>query len=192
MWEFSDELKLRKQELVESGYDAYCLFTLEGIETKLADELNKKYDYLVVSPLLKMAHRSRGGEKYDVQEVLLGGYLFVFLPKDKEIFYIKSDNYYFKVLSKNTDSGKMVLKDLEYAEWVLEQEGVLSVSQAIKIDGKVKIVGGPLKNLEGVIVEYSKKNRNCCIEIELMSQKIKTWLPFEWIDYNTDGLKKSR
>lgn len=192
MWEFSDELKMRKSALINDGYDAYCLFTLEGLETKLADELNKKYEYGLVSPLLKMAHRSKNGEKYDVQEVLLGGYLFVYLPKDREVYYLRSDNYYFKVLSKDNDNGKLVLKDLEYADWVLEQEGVLSVSQAIKIDGKVKIVGGPLKNLEGMIVEYSKKNRNCCIEIELMSQKIKTWLPFDWIDYNTDGLKRNR
>ncbi len=189
MWEFSDELKLRKESLIKSGYDAYCLFTLEGLETKIADELNKRYEYCLVSPLLKMAHRSKKGVKYDVQEVLLGGYLFVYLPIDRKVYYLKSDNYYFKVLSKDNDNGKLVGKDLEYADWVLSQEGVLSVSEAIRIDGKVKIVGGPLKNLEGQIVEYSKKNRNCCIEIELMSQKIKTWLPFDWIDYDTNDLK---
>ncbi len=189
MWEFSDELKRRKDSLIESGYDAYCLFTLGGLETKIADELNKKYEYSITSPLLKMAHRSKNGVKYDVQEVLLGGYLFVYLPRDREIYYLKSDNYYFKVLSKDDDNGKLVDKDLEYADWVLAQEGVLSVSEAIRIDGKVMIVSGPLKNLEGQIVEYSKKNRNCCIEIELMNQKIKTWLPFDWVDFDTNGLK---
>ena len=124
MWEFSDELKRRKDSLIESGYDAYCLFTLGGLETKIADELNKKYEYSITSPLLKMAHRSKNGVKYDVQEVLLGGYLFVYLPRDREIYYLNSDNYYFKVLSKDDDNGKLVDKDLEYADWVLAQEGL--------------------------------------------------------------------
>jgi len=42
----------------------------------------------------------------------------------------------------------------------------------------------PLSKLSGYIVEYSKRNRNCCVELEFMNQKIKTWLPFEYTDAN--------
>ncbi len=189
MWQFSEELKKRKEYLNTNGYDAYCLFTLQGIETSIADELNCNYDYCLASPLLKMSHRSNHGVRYDVQEVLLGSYIFVYLPKDKDIYHLKTNRYFFKVLSRQNNDGKLALKDLEYAKWVLDMEGVLSVSEAIKIDGKVKIINGPLKRLEGSIVEYSKKNRNCCIEIDLLGQKIKTWLPFDWIDFDDKDLK---
>lgn len=182
LFKLSDDLKQRKLNLIATGYNAYCLFCLPGIEITLAKEINTNYDYALALPILKMAHRSRAGEKYDVQEPLLSSYIFVYLPKDKNIFKIRTSRFHFRVLAKETDSGILVGNDLRYAEWVLEVEGLISVSEAIKYNGKVKIIAGPLKRLEGNIVEYSKRNRNCCIEIELLNQKIKTWLPFDWVD----------
>lgn len=190
MWNFGDDLKQRKLSLLASGYDAYCLFTLTGQEEKLSCEINEEYTYALATPIMKMAHRSRMGEKFDVQEVFLTGYVFLYLPKDEDVKYIRTKrDYYFKVLSRKNDDGKLYGNDLNYANWILNVEGVLSVSEAIKIDGKVKIVNGPLKQLEGSIVEYSKKNRNCCIEVDFMSQKVRAWLPFDWIDFNNKELK---
>ena len=188
-WSFSSKLLQRKQDLLTSGYDAYVLFTLQGLELDISEELNNNYDYCIATPLTKMSHRSRGGNKYDVQEILLGGYIFVYLRKGRDINKVKSTKNYFRILSRQNEDGKLYGKDLEYAEWVLEQEGVLSVSEAIKINGMVKIVNGPLKNLEGSIVEYSKRNRNCRIEVELFGQKIDAWLPFDWIDADMGDLK---
>lgn len=179
---FDDVLRQRKISLIAEGYDAYCLFTLSGIENKISDELNKDYDCLIATPLSRMAHRSKNGVKYDVEEIMLKSYIFLFVKKDINISTIKSKFNFFKVLSKNSDSGKLYGSDLKYANWVLDNDGLISVSEAIKQDGKVKIVNGPLKDLEGQIIEYSKKNRNCCIEIDLLGQTIKTWLPFDWID----------
>ena len=188
LWEFNDELKRRKLRLIAEGYDAYCLFTLQGLELNIADELNNNYERCLATPLTKMSHRSRKGRKYDVQEVLLGGYIFVFLEKGRDINKIKSSKNYFRILSRQNEDGKLYGRDLDYANWVLEVEGLLSVSEAIKLNGKVKIINGPLKNLEGNIIEYSKRNRNCKIEIEFLGQTINTWLPFEWIDMDMSEL----
>ena len=188
LWTFSDELKQRKLRLITEGYDAYCLFTLQGLELNISEELNKNYEHCLATPLAKMSHRSRKGHKYDVQEVLLGGYIFVYLEKGRDINKIKSSKNYFKILNRQNDDGKLFGNDLKYAEWVLEVEGFLSVSEAIKLNGKVKIINGPLKNLEGNIVEYSKRNRNCRIEMEFLGQTINTWLPFEWIDMDMSEL----
>lgn len=189
IWEFDDELKRRKLELVANGYDAYCLFTLQGLELNIAEELNNNYDYCIATPLTKMSHRSRKGKKYDVQEVMLGGYIFLYLEKGRDVYKIRSAKNFFKILSRKNDDGKLYGSDLEYAKWVLDVEGSLSVSEAIKLNGKVQIVNGPLKNLEGQIVEYSTRNRNCCIEIDLLGQKIRTWLPFDWIDTDNSDLQ---
>ena len=189
LWEFDDNLKERKLKLVAEGHDAYCLFTLQGLELNIAEEINNNYDYCLATPLTKMSHRSRKGKKYDVQEVLLGGYIFLFMEKGRDVYKIRSARNYFRILSRNNDDGKLYGRDLAYAEWVLEQEGCISVSEAIKLNGKVRIVGGPLKELEGNIVEYSKRNRNCCIEIDFLGQTIKTWLPFNWIDIDTSELQ---
>ena len=182
LWQFNDDLKQRKIELISSGYNAYCLFVLAGQEINIADEINNNYPYSIATPLTKMSHRSRRGYKYDIQEVLLSSYVFVYLPKDRDIFKIQTSRFKFRILEKDANKGALIDQDLEYANWVLEVGGLISVSEAIKYNGKVKIVGGPLKRLEGKIVEYSRRSRNCCIEIELMNQIIKTWLPFDWVD----------
>lgn len=187
-WEFDDELKQRKIRLINDGYDAYCLFSLPGLETQIAEEINNNYEYCLATPLTKMSHRSRNGFKYDVQEVMIGGYIFLFLEKGRDVFKIRSAKNYFKILSYKNDNGKLYGKDLEYANWVLDVEGFLSVSDAININGRIKIVNGPLKNMEGSIVEYSRRNRNCCIEIDLLGQKIRTWLPFDWVDAEVKAL----
>ena len=84
------------------------------------------------------------------------------------------------------EEPKLMGSDLEYAKWVLENEGFLPVSKAKKVDGKVVLVDGPLKEMEGYIIEYSKKNRNCLVELEFMNQKTKVWVPFEWLDVDLD------
>ena len=183
-WVFDDVLKQRKIDLVSSGYDAYCLYTFKAKEDIIAQELNNNYDYLLATPLIKMSHRSRNGVRFNVQEVLLKNYIFLYVKKGYDTRNVKSSQYYFKVLAKKTDDGKLFGMDLTYANWVLDKEGMIGLSEAIELNGKVKIIKGPLKNMEGYIVKYSKNNRNCLIEIEFLNQKINTWLPFEWADTN--------
>ena len=137
-FEFNDDLKQRKIELISEGYDAYILFGFEDYEDKLANELNKEFDFLLATPLYKMVHRSRNGYKFDVKEVMISGYIFMYVKKDYPINNIKSKFYYFKVLSRNNDEGKLYGSDLKYAEWVLEVEGLISVSEAIQLNGKLR------------------------------------------------------
>ena len=192
LWEFDDSLKQRKIELISESYDAYCLFTLQGLEITICEELNTNFDYCLATPLTKMSHRSRKGVKYDIQEVLLSGYIFLYVKKGYDVCHIRSVRNYFRILSRNNDDGRLYGDDLVYANWVLEAEGLISVSKAIELNGKVKIINGPLKNLEGMIVKYSKRNRNCLIEIDFMSQHINTWLPFDYVDIDTEVLRKIR
>lgn len=189
LWKFSDELKQRKLNFIVNGYNAYCFYVIQGQELNIADEINNNYEYAIATPLTKMSHRSRKGYKFDVQEVMLPGYVFCFLPIDKDVFKIKSYKNTLKVLNWKNDDGKLYGSDRDYADWILETEGFLTVSEAININGKVKIINGPLKNLEGNIIEYSKHNRNCKIEIQLLNQTINAWLPFEFIDFDINDLK---
>ena len=178
----------QKQELrkdfLENGFDSYVFFTLSGKEVDLAEELNGKYEDIYCLVLKRMMHRSDHGKKWDEESVLIKGYVFIYVPKNYDIRYIKSDNNPYKILKWQLDLGKLFGGDYEYALWALRQDGLIGVSKAIKVNEKVKIVDGPLAQMEGYIVKYSKRNRNCLVEIEFMNQTIRTWLPFEWTDQN--------
>ena len=178
----------QKQELrkdfLENGFDSYVFFTLSNKEVDLAEELNGKYEDLYALVLKRMMHRSDHGKKWDEESVLIKGYVFICVPKGYDIRYIRSDNNPYRILKWRLELGKLFGDDYRYSEWVLQQDGLIGVSKAIKVNEMVKIVDGPLADFEGYIVKYSKRNRNCLVEVNFMNQTIRTWLPFEWTDQN--------
>ena len=178
----------QKQELrkdfLENGFDSYVFFTLSNKEVDLAEELNGKYEDVYALVLKRMMHRSDHGKKWDEESVLIKGYVFIYVPKGYDIRYIRSDNNPYRILKWQLELGKLFGDDYRYSEWVLQQDGLIGVSKAVKVNEKVKIVDGPLADFEGYIVKYSKRNRNCLVEVNFMNQAIRTWLPFEWTDQN--------
>ena len=178
----------QKQELrkdfLENGFDSYVFFTLSNKEVDLAEELNGKYEDVYALVLKRMMHRSDHGKKWDEESVLIKGYVFIYVPKGYDIRYIRSDNNPYRILKWQLELGKLFGEDYRYSEWVLQQDGLIGVSKAVKVNEKVKIVDGPLADFEGYIVKYSKRNRNCLVEVNFMNQTIRTWLPFEWTDQN--------
>ena len=173
-----------RADFMEKGFDSYVFFTLSGKEINLAEELNNKYENIYSLVLRRIIHRSDHGRKWDEEDILIKGYVFIYVPENYDIRYIRSDNNPFKILNWKNDLGRLFGEDYRYAQWVLEQNGLIGVSKAIKVNEKVKIVAGPLAEMEGQIVEYSKRNRNCLVELNFMNRTIRTWLPFEWTDQN--------
>ena len=181
--DITQKQNLRKS-FIEKGFDSYVFFTLSGKEEDLAAELNNKYEEIYCLVLKKMVHRSDHGRKWDEETVLIKGYVFVYVPENYDIRYVCSDNNPFKILKWKLELGKLFGEDLIYANWVLRQNGLIGMSKAIKVNEKVKIIDGPLAQMEGYIIKYSKRNRNCLVEVEFMGRKVETWLPFEWTDQN--------
>ena len=179
----ADKQKLR-QSFLQEGFDSYVFFTLSGKEEDLAEELNNKHDDIYCLVLKRMMHRSDHGRKWDEESVLIKGYVFVYVSEDYDIRYIRSDNNPFKILKQKLDLGRLFGEDLAYARWVLKQNGLIGLSKAIKVNEKVKIVEGPLAEMEAYIIKYSRRNRNCLVELDFMNRKVQTWLPFEWTDQN--------
>ncbi|MBR4471131.1 MAG: hypothetical protein IKS54_07490 [Erysipelotrichaceae bacterium] len=173
-----------RKDFLENGFDSYVFFTLSGKEEDLAEELNGKYEDIYCLVLRRMVHRSDHGKKWDEQSIMIKGYVFIYVPSNYDIRYIRSDNNPYKILRWKLDLGKLFGDDLAYATWVLKQDGLIGISKAVKVNQKVKIVEGPLAEMEGYIVKYSPRNRNCLVELEFMNQKVSTWLPFEYTDQN--------
>jgi len=175
-------LKERKEYLIENGFNSYVLFTMTGNEIPLVNSINEKYENVVASPLQKLSHVSKNGKKTVAIKTLLGGYVFVYMPFDqdpKEVLVF--DQIPYRILGKKDQLGKLTGEDYQYSKWVLDNNGLIGMSLAVRLNDKVQIISGPLKSLEGKIVEYSKKNRNCKVEIEFAGQVVDSWLPFEWV-----------
>ena len=191
-WEFSEELEDKRTNLEIKGHDSYCLQTMGGKEIELAREINILYKdkEVLALPFLRITHKSKNGVKSTFQKVMLPGYVFLYLPKDSKPFEIRPGGVSFHFVS-NVEKNDYILhgSDEKYAQWVFNSGGIIGMSKAIKVNGKVRVISGPLYNMVGNIREYSKKNRNCRIEIILFGRLISMWLPFQWVEEVPEGKK---
>ena len=184
-WEFSEELEDKRTNLEIKGHDSYCLQTMGGKEIELAREINILYKdkEALALPFLRITHKSKNGVKSTFQKVMLPGYVFLYLPKDSKPFEIRPGGVSLHFV-RNVEKNDYILhgSDEKYAQWVFNSGGIIGMSKAIKVNGKVRVISGPLYNMVGNIREYSKKNRNCRIEITLFGRLISMWLPFQWVE----------
>ena len=184
-WEFSEELEDKRTNLEIKGHDSYCLQTMGGKEIELAREINILYKdkEVLALPFLRITHKSKNGVKSTFQKVMLPGYVFLYLPNDSKPFEIRPGGVSFHFV-RNVEKNDYILhgSDEKYAQWVFNSGGIIGMSKAIKVNGKVRVISGPLYNMVGNIKEYSKKNRNCRIEIILFGRLISMWLPFQWVE----------
>lgn len=181
-WIYGDECVRRELRLRAEGCDAYCLFCMTDSEIQLAHELNRLNEECIALPFLRMKRRSAGGKHRLTQDVLLKGYIFIFVPKGYNLTLLKRGETSFRVLEREADGGLLTGEDRRYAQWALSQRGVLDVSQAVKVKDWVKIISGPLLDLEGRITGLSKRNQNYRVEFEMMGRKVDVWLPYELVE----------
>lgn len=181
-WMYDNELRQREQELRKAEFDVYCLFSPSEGEIRVASELNRMNPECIALPFLRMKHAGAAKGSILVQEALFKGYVFIFVPAGFELTRLRRSGIPFRVLDRKENGGLLQGEDRQYAEWILSQGGILAVSSAIQINDRVKIVSGPLLDLEGCIVAFSKKNKNYRVEFEMMGHKVNTWLPFEYIE----------
>lgn len=182
MWVYDDELRKREARLRETGFDSYCLFTLANSETRAAKELNHLNEGCVAVPFLRMKRAGAARASILVQEALLKGYVFLFVPRGYVLQKLQHGKTVFRVLDRKENGGLLIGKNREYAEMVLSQGGILSASKAIQFKDRIKIISGPLIDLQGRVTGFSSRNKNYRVEFEMMGHKVSTWLPFELIE----------
>lgn len=181
-WVFDDRCRESERRLRETGFDAYCLFCMTNSEITLAHELNRLNEDCLAFPLLRMKRAGGSGAQKLVQDVLLKGYVFIFVPAGKDVAELHRGETAFRILERKEGGGLLTGEDREYAEWALSQKGILDVSEAVQINDRVKIISGPLFELNGRITGFSKRKRNYRVQFEMMGSSIDTWLPYELVE----------
>jgi transcription antitermination factor NusG len=165
----------------------YCLFCRVGSEEEVANTINKQQqDNLLALPVLQEKHRSINGVRSIVVQVMLPGYVFVYSTGSIPMERILQNSKAMRFLSDTQGDYELYGYNLEYAKWLLNYKGLICCSKALRVGSRVQVVEGPLKDYEGHIKEISKKNRNGRIETKFMGQEISVWLPFEWVETDSD------
>lgn len=128
----------------------------------------------------QVQHRSVQGRKFTVEHPLLPGYVFFQANNQLEIGQVKRTDHVLRLLSYQ-DGWALQGRDLDFAVWIFNHDGLLGMSKVYRTGDRVVITDGPLKELEGTIEKLDRHNRNGLVSLDFDGKRIKVWLAFEYV-----------
>ena len=73
-------------------------------------------------------------------------------------------------------------EDERFVKWLFQYDGLLGFSQAYKENDRIRIISGPLKDMEGKIKQVDKRGKSGQVVLSFYGQEISVWLGFELIE----------
>jgi transcription termination/antitermination protein NusG len=152
--------------------------TIEQFIQKLETESLKAF-----LPQKKLKIRKMGKTR-DVIKPLYPGYIFVIgkwnIKDAKKITQLPGA---VKFIGGLFSPGTLQIQEKEIINKITK-EGIAGYSQVIKEGSKIKIISGPLKELEGVIQSVDRRKQKAIVNLLLLNSVVKVTLGFEYMESN--------
>jgi len=157
---------------------SYCISCRTGMEMRVANLVKDSLQIETVAPV-KLKREWRGNRWEQKTRILLPGYIFAYSNSPLDIRLVNGLPYILKVL--HYDDGDAVLRgrDREFAFWLVQHGGIVGISSAVIEGSRVKVVSGPLKELEGRIVKVDKRKQIAKVAFASYGTIKHFWLSFE-------------
>jgi transcription antitermination factor NusG len=160
-----------------------CIFCMSGREDVVVSNIHHACENVHALSLKIQKHMTKQGKKYSIFAPALPGYVFFEAPTHlvSVCSHIPKEGL-IRVLTNHLGDWRLQDRDEEFAKWVFQNHGTLHFSKAYQEGERVRILSGPLKEMEGYICRIDRRGRSGQIEIKFNGRLIKVWLGFEWID----------
>lgn len=166
------------------------IYCMSGKEEAVSVIISKLWPEVIATPAKIWKRRSNQGKKYYNIEIAIPGYIFFRAPAEYDFKDKPNDMYYFL----KTEDGDWHLygQDLLFTEWLIAHNGEIGLSKAYHDGERVRILDGPLKELEGYIVKIDKRSRNGQVKLQINGKNVYLWLGFELMETAEDNPKTAR
>jgi transcriptional antiterminator NusG len=160
----------------------YCLYCETGRENRVGEGLTRS-GFRVIPSLVELVIVKNKKSSHVVRQLLPG---YVFFESEAALragdwATIKQDKHIYRPLSYVDGSKELRGDDLLFVELLERKRGLLGISKAIAEGTRVKIIDGPLKELEGKIIKVNRKRRCAEVAIESVGVVHRIWLSYELI-----------
>jgi transcription antitermination factor NusG len=157
----------------------FCVFC-ETLQENKVETFLKKLGYNVISALVER-NIVKNGKSVKEFRSIIPGYVFFENITEPDWNEICESKYIYYPLQYLDNQKYLKDKDLHFVKWLRGHNGKITVSKAMEIGNKIKIVGGPLKELEGKIEKINKRQKCMGIKIEGEGIKNTIWLSYELV-----------
>lgn len=164
-----------------------CLFCTTGKEkavARMVESAGREWGVRATAARQEK-HKSCGGQKSKVEAVIMPSYVFFEAPEDVQDLSWMPLLDVIRVLSYEGD-WRLAGDDEHFAAWLFRYDGLLSFSKAYREGDRIRIVSGPLKDMEGQIKRIDKRGHSGQVALEFHNRVTLVWLGFDIIDVQTD------
>ncbi|WP_229536139.1 antiterminator LoaP [Pelosinus baikalensis] len=164
--------------------DWYVLFVNTGKEDLVQEWLRIHFNESVlvsVIPRRKIMERNGGSIKH-VLKKMFPGYIFICTNMNIETYYkLKSIPGIIRILKTGDYYTRIVDDEMFYILKLLDNDGVVDYSKIYIHNSKIIVKSGPLKGMEGLMVEVDKRKNRVKIILNFMGVPKKIDLGIEVI-----------
>lgn len=162
-----------------------CLFCKTRKEQAVAEHIEKCLPDVRGIAACREKKIKVDGQTQRVTDNFLPGYVFFEAPieMNTQVFFTSqfmSRGIYY-VLTDSNGYWRLRGDDERFARWLFRYDGILQFSSAYRDGDRVKIISGPLKDVEGQIMRVDKHAQRGQIRMVFNHMTITTWLGFEII-----------
>ena len=158
-----------------------CLFCMTGKEQSVVEHIQTVCPNVRATIMRQLKYKTYKKVKTQEEFVLLPGYVFFEVPSSMEPFAIFQMQNVIRVLSTDNGIWQLQGEDERFVKWVFRYDGMLGFSQAYKEGERIRIVSGPLKDMEGKIRRVDKRGMSGQVILSFCGREIPVWLGFELI-----------
>lgn len=169
-------------DLAQRATACGCLFCITGKECLVAARVQALYPQIHAVAVRKEKHLTREGRKLRTEAVLLPSYVFFEAPEDTDVSPLAELQDVIRILTMDAGLWQLQGEDERFARWLLGYDGLLSFSQAHREGDQIRILRGPLKDMEGRIVRVDKRGRSGQVALNFNGREIVVWLGFELVE----------
>ena len=112
-------------------------------------------------PLAPLAVHVRTGAKAGerTRQRLLPGYVFFEQEDEPDWTELIRYSSVLKILHYQDETPELRGPDLDFVRWLKAHEGLIDVSEVVKVGTKIAFVSGPLVGMEGQVLKVNKGRR---------------------------------
>jgi len=160
-----------------------CIFCVTGMELAAVQHIQRVCDDVHVIVARQFQQRTIHGKSHVAESLLFPGYAFFEASAREDVInrFPKHESI-LSILKTADGDWRLYGDDAKLVKWLFSYDGLLPLSQACKEGDWVRIIDGPLLDMQGKIVHFDKRHKSAQVAITFCNREIKTWFQFELVE----------
>jgi len=158
-----------------------CLFCKTGKEQSVAEQIQATCPNVRATTMRQLKYRTCKKVKTQEEAILLPSYVFFEAPSSMEPSIEFPTQNVIRILAMDSGIWQLQGEDERFVRWLFQYDGLLGFSKAYKEGDRIRIISGPLKDMEGKIRRVDKRGMSGQVILSFYGKDVPVWLGFELV-----------